>query len=364
MTRDNQHGAASKSKRIRLKDGEKVFIGADVHRKTYSIALWSSSRGLVHHWRQPADPAVLVRRLTPIRDHVERIVYEAGPTGYALVRALRAEGLPADVIVTSQMLRTTAAGAKSDRLDCRTLAEHACKDLLKPVQIPSEQQERDRQVVRLRERLARKQRLARQQIKSFLLLHGIEQPQGLGFWSDKGIDALRALKLPDELRFCLDVLINEERHAQRQVERLTNQIRRMATEDRFRERIECLRSVPGVGLLTAMTFATELVAPERFDDAGEVARMLGLAPRVRQSGDRRREGSLMKDGNQRLRTILIEATWRWISLDERGREVYRRLLKNTGESKKAIGGAARKLAIILWRLVTRMETYRPISQAA
>jgi transposase len=80
------------------------------------------------------------------------------------------------VIVTSKMLRTTVAGAKSDRLDCRTLAEHACKYLLKPGQVPTEQQERDRQLMRLRERLARKQRLARQQIKSFLLVHGIAQP--------------------------------------------------------------------------------------------------------------------------------------------------------------------------------------------
>ena len=113
-----------------------------------------------------------------------------------------------------------------------------------------------------------------------------------------------------------------------------------------------------------MMFATELIAPERFNDSGEVARMLGLAPRVRQSGDRRREGSLMKEGNDRLRTILVEAAWRWVSLDERGRQTYRRLLKNTGDAKKAIGGAARKLAIILWRLVTRLETYRPLASAA
>ena len=141
--------------------------------------------------------------------------------------------------------------------------------------------------------------LARQQIKSFLLVHGIAQPVGLNCWSDKGIDGLRSLKLDEQLRFCLDVLIEEEQHAYKQVEKVTLELKKLATEERFRERIRCLRSVPGVGLLTAMTFATELIAPERFDEAGEVARMLGLAPRVRQSGDRRREGSLMKEGNDR-----------------------------------------------------------------
>jgi transposase len=360
----SEHKVSGKGKRIRLAEGEKVFVGADVHRKTYSVAVWSASRGLIQHWTQPSEPALLARRLASIQDHVQRIVYEAGPTGYALVRTLRAAGFAADVIVTSQMLRTTAAGAKSDRLDCRTLAEHACKDLLKPVHVPSEQEEHDRQIVRLRERLARKLRLVRQQIKSFLLVHGVAQPAGLNCWSDKGIEGLRALTLPDQLRFCLDVLIDEEQHALKQVERLTLEVKKLADADRFRERVRCLRSVPGVGLLTAMTFATELIAPERFDDAGEVARTIGLAPMVRQSGDRRREGALMKDGNKRLRTILVEATWRWSSLDERGRQVYRRLLKNTGDSKKAIGGAARKLAIILWRLVTRLEAYRAIAPTA
>ena len=364
MTTNTQHGVSRKGKRIQLEEGERVFVGADVHRKTYAIALWSDRRGLIYHWTQPADPDVLVRRLEPIRIQIQRVVYEAGPTGYTLVRTLREAGFNADVIVTSQMLRTTVAGAKSDRLDCRTLAEHACKDLLKRVQVPSEQQERDRQIMRLRERLARKQRLARQQIKSFLLVHGIAQPAGLNCWSDKGIDALRALKLDAQLRFCLDVLIDEEEHASKQVEKLTLELKKLATEERFRERIRCLRSVPGVGPLTAMMFATELIAPERFNDAGEVTRMLGLAPRVRQSGERRREGSLMKEGNDRLRTILVEAAWRWVSLDDRGREVYRRLLKNTGDAKKAIGGAARKLAIILWRLVTRLETYRTLAPAA
>ena len=361
---NSEHGVSRKGKRICLADGERAFVGADVHRTTYSVAIWSARRGLIQHWTQPSDPALLVRRLEPIRAQVERVVYEAGPTGYALARKLRDAGYIADVIVTSQMLRTTAAGAKSDRLDCCRLAEHACKDLLKSVQVPTEHQERERQVLRLRERLTRKLRLARQQIKSFLLVHAIPQPAELTWWSEKGIEALRTLELAVELRFCLDVLLDEEHHARQQVERLTQEVKKLAIDERYREKMRCLRSIPGVGLITAMTFATELVAPERFENAGEVARMIGLAPRVQQSGDRRREGRLMKDGNERLRTVLVESAWRWVSLDERGRDVYRRLLKNTGDSKKAIGGAARKLAIIMWRLVTRLETYRtPVTAA-
>lgn len=346
-------------KRINVDSGENIYVGVDVHRKTYAVALWSDSRGLIKHWSQPAKARDLVTHLDRIKGNVRRVVYEAGPTGFGLARTLREAGYNADVIVTSQMLRPNNNGSKSDRLDCGKLAEHACKDLLKSVHIPSEQHEHDRQLVRLRERMARKQRLARQQIKSFLLNHGIEQPDGLKSWGEKGFEALKTLTLPTQLRYCLDVLIDDEKHARDQIAKLNGEIKKLVREDRHRQKIECLLSVPGVGTLTAITFALELVDPERFDNAGEVARTLGLAPRVYQSGDRRREGSLMKDGNERLRTILIEAAWRWVSVDARGNEVYRRLLKNTGDAKKAIGGAARKLAIILWRLATRLQMYRP-----
>ena len=60
----------------------------------------------------------------------------------------------------------------------------------------------------------------------------------------------------------------------------------------------------------------ELHDPARFRDGGQVARMIGLAPQVLQSGPTRREGRLLKSGNARLRTVLVEAAWRWVAGDE------------------------------------------------
>ena len=137
----------------------------------------------------------------------------------------------------------------------------------------------------------------------------------------------------------------------------------MATA-RHRKKVEVLRSVPGVGVVTAMTFQTELLGPQRFTQPGEVAKMIGLAPLVQESGERRREGSLIKAGNWRLRTILVEAAWRWVRQDDGAKTLYRRCVRNTGDGKKAIVAVARKLAIMLWRMVTREEMYRGRAAAA
>src|SRR5512135_3939175 len=160
---------------VRLDQGEAVHVGVDVHKATYHVALDCGSRGLLATWVQPARPEVLIERLRPIRDQVAQVVYEAGPTGFTLVRRLRAEGFSAEVIATSKLLTPVGPEAKSDRLDCRRLAMLSAKGLVHPVRVPTEQEEADRQVLRLREQLVRKARSVQQQIKAFLLQHGLAE---------------------------------------------------------------------------------------------------------------------------------------------------------------------------------------------
>jgi hypothetical protein len=94
---------------------------------------------------------------------------------------------------------------------------------------------------------------------------------------------------------------------------------------------------------------------------GEVARMLGPAPQVRESGDRRRSGRVLKSGNPRARTVLVEAAWRWVASDGGAGERYRELVGNTGSGKKAVVGMARRPGVLLWRLSTRNEPYRTLA---
>ena len=111
-------------------------------------------------------------------------------------------------------------------------------------------------------------------------------------------------------------------------------------------------------MITAMTYRTELVAPERFTDGRQVARMLGLAPQIKESGETRQGGRLLKSGNARVRTVLVEAAWRWVAGDDTAAKRYRRLVANTGSANKAIVGMARRLGILLWRLSVKGELYR------
>jgi transposase len=338
--------------------GEAVHVGVDVPKASYSVAVYSDGRGVLTTRVQPARPEVLLERLRPIREAIAQVVYEAGPTGFALARRLRAEGYSAQVIAPSKLLAPVGPEAKSDRLDCRRLARLAAKGLLHPVRVPTEPEEADRQVVRLRDQLVSKTRSVRSQIKSFPLQHGIAEPTGLGHWSKASVAVLRGLAPVPEPRSCLDLLPDELAHAREQVRRVTARLKELAETERHCGAVAVMCSVPGVGVLTAAAFRLELPEPQRFDDGGQVARMVGLAPQVRRGGETRREGGLLKSGDARLRTVLVEAAWRWVRYDEAAARRYRQLVANTGSGKKAAVAMARRLGALLWRLIVHGEPYR------
>jgi transposase len=301
----------------------------------------------------------LCHRLAPYRDRIAHVVYEAGPTGYGLVRALRKAGLCADVIAPSKTPKESSQSSKCDRLDSRKLAMYAAKGLLHAIEVPSEQEEADRQVMRVREQLMRKRRRAMQQIRSFLLQHNIVLPPGPRAWSKAWVALVEQASLSAPLRFTLDCYLADYAHFQEQVARATKEIEALSQTDRHRAIVTAMRTTPGVGLLTAMTVRTELVRPERFDNSRQVTAMQGLAPLILSSGETRREGPLMRSGNRRLRTALIECAWRWVANDPAARRRYGQLMQNTANKKKAIAAMGRRLGIILWRISLTGEPYRP-----
>lgn len=348
-----------KSKFGDVSEGDVVYVGLDVHKSSVHAA--ARINGRVVTMVMPAMPEHILATLEPLRPACRKIVYEAGPTGFGLARALEGVQWPVEVIAPGKTPKPANQGSKTDRLDCIKLAEYSEKDLLKRVAIPTEQEEADRLVGRLRNQLVKKQRRVKQQIKGLLLLHGIKEPPGLENWSLGSISALREISLRREARFALDILLDEMEHLHGLLNRVMREVRRLAKEDRHAEKCARLRTHPGVGITVAMKYLTEVFEPGRFSDPSQVASFVGLAPRISQSGDKRREGPLQKAGQGDLRSLLIQASWQWIRRDRQAMAVYLRLLRNTGRKQMAIVGMARRMAVNLWCMLTRDQDYHPLA---
>jgi transposase len=335
-----------------------IFIGVDVHKKKYVASAYSIEFGSLKTISMEAEPAVLVRVLKKCGEAIRRVVYEAGPSGYSLVRALREAGLRADVVATSSIPRPSTKKSKNDFIDSRKLAEYAAKDILEYVRVPTTKQERERAILRVRGQARKDLTRTMNRIKMFLQMYGIEEPEGLGYWSVKSVNTLRKMKLPADLRAALDSLLADYDHFKKQVSNRERALKRVMRRKHHADACDRLTSIPGVGPLTAATFLLEVYSPDRFPSAREIGQYCGLAPCENQSGDHRPDGELTDGGNRRLRHILVEAAQRWILEDPWASYRFGQYMRNTGRKQKAVVAMARKLAIVMRKLVLGGERYK------
>ncbi|HUU99099.1 MAG TPA: hypothetical protein VM487_25480 [Phycisphaerae bacterium] len=163
-----------------------------------------------------------------------------------MARALRRAGLGVQVVAPGRSPRPAARQTKSDRLDGIAPAEYAAKGLL--VAVPSETEEADRQVQRLRDQLVKKRRTVKQQIKSFLLQHGLDEPCGLTCWSLAARAARRQGALGPQLRLCLDVLLDLLEQIEAHVRAVERALRALADIERHAEAAVIARTHPGARL--------------------------------------------------------------------------------------------------------------------
>ncbi|MHC4221215.1 MAG: IS110 family RNA-guided transposase, partial [Planctomycetota bacterium] len=298
----------------------------------------------------------ILQRFSPA---IKLIVYEARPTGYSLARLLQQNELPVRIAAPSMIPRQAAPQSKTDSIDCRKLAKYAAKGMLKYVAIPTKAQEADRQLARMRQILIEKQRRVKLQIKSFLLQHGIPQPQGLSCWSGQAVEKLSKIVISKQLRYCLDLLLEQLYFIKVQVSKLEKETKECFAKKHLGKKIKLLKTHPGVGPTIAKQFATEIFKPKRFKNSTHISKYLGLAPTVKQSGQTLRDGPISKTGRPVFRSNLIEASWIWIRKDPLALKTYKRILANTGQKNKAITAMARKLAIHLWKMSCDNKPFIP-----
>lgn len=333
--------------------GIRIWVGVDVHKKSYSVAVYSET-GVLHHFVTPADNQGLVEQIKSRGINIEALVYEAGLTGFGLYRTCMAEGVPAMVVSANRIPRPATPSAKTDKIDCIALARYASIGLLKGIVVPSEEQEAARSIIRRRHAVANELAKTKTIIKSFLTCHSLREPAGLKNWSLASICELEAMPMLPDLRITLDSLL-------RQLHRLEEEKKLLEKETKAKlppKDSDVLQSVPGVGPMTSATFRAELFSPDRFERSEKLTSFIGLAPMVSDTGEKHGKAHLAPCGQGRLRSLLVEAAWTLRDREKWASDFYYGILSRGGKSQQAIIALARKLAVILWRLWLESRRYQ------
>jgi transposase len=292
-----------------------IYLGMDVHKDSIAIAvLPAGAKTPTRVERLPNELPKLKRWLDRVaRDGELRACYEASGAGYVLHRALREWGYPCEVIAPSLIPKRPGVQRKHDKYDAAELARHFRAGELTAVRIPSEAEERVRDVVRCRETFQREILKSRHYILKFLARRGLVFREGTN-WCTPHLRWLQHLTTEQSPLAPADRLVFREYHAlleyklQRRDE-LDREIERLAELPAIAPMVQRLQCFRGIALQGAMVLATEIVDWRRFKRPTQLAAYLGLVSREDSSGDRERKGSITKAGNSHCRHVLVQAAW-------------------------------------------------------
>jgi transposase len=337
-----------------------ISAGLDVDRHGSAVILLDPRSGeIVYEGRLAHDRRTWQRFLNRLPGCRITAFYEAGPMGYTLCRRLHSLGVDCRVVAPSQVPKASnLQQTKTDRRDAFTLAQLYFHPPRSFVRVPDEQEEARRQLVRLREQLLEDKQRVMRRIKSLLLNYGFDPPADSGkSWSKAWRQWLRDLDPGfEELRFTLDVMLDELDSIEQQLERINERLRQLAKHPDYREAANRLMKIPGVGPLLTMTFLLELFRPEEFASAEALAAHCGLTPCEYSSGGKQRRGHITRWGPPALRRLLVEATWIWVSKDSQAQHRFQTI--RAGKSPKvAVVGMARRLAVALWAMTVKKQEF-------
>jgi transposase len=125
-----------------------------------------------------------------------RVLYEAGPFGFALARHLEGrEKLRCIVVAPSLMPQGSGRRVKTNRRDAKELMIMGWRpgEEVRFARVPTEEEEGERQLLRLREGYVRKRNRVMEQIKS--LAYQNYRHDLLGDWGEKHMERLRRAEL-------------------------------------------------------------------------------------------------------------------------------------------------------------------------
>ena len=299
------------------------------------------------------------------------VAYEAGRDGFWIARHLIERGIEVQVMQPASIpVERKGRRAKTDRIDLdmllRTLLAWLRGEprVCAMVRVPSEEEEDLRRPGRERHKLTRERVSIENQIQSLLWLHGIYGFRPRLKKAKEKLEALRmrsGASLPRETMAQLRRLMDQQRLLSEQLAEIDAAreaelaaAAKAPDPERGQRMIRLLVAICGMGLETATQLVREVLC-RPFRDRRAVAAFVGLTGTPFQSGGMEREQGVSKNGDKRVRGLMMQLAWRWLKFQSDS-ALSRWYVARVGDAKGRIRkimavALARKLLVALWRYV-------------
>jgi transposase len=326
-------------------------IGLDVHR-SFAVAVFLDSEGLRHAGRvELTRDAVIAfgRQLRPD----DEVVIEATVNTTGIVRLLQPFAHRVVIANPLQVRAIAHAKIKTDKIDAAVLAKLHASGFLPEVWMPDETTELLRRLVAQRTQVVQQMTRIKNRLHSVLHANLIPPFEGELF-SVPGRAWLETLPLAGDERIAVRRYLADLDQRAADLEALDQALAERALRD---DRARRLMTVGGVHVTVAMGLLAAIGDIARFASPEKLVSYLGLNPSVRQSGNRAAQhGRITKHGRSHARGMLVEAAWAAARAPGPLRAFFPRIQSKRGKQVAAVA-TARKLAVLVWHLLTKQEDY-------
>ncbi|MEO5946422.1 MAG: IS110 family transposase [Chitinophagaceae bacterium] len=323
-----------------------LYVGIDVHKLKWQVAVFFEGIVLSNVSMGASAEAMIIYLRKHYVNANFHCVYECGAWGFTLCRQLWAAGMECMVVNPGDIPGTDKERkSKTDPIDARKMARHLAAGLLQCVHVPSEKSQKQRSIIRFRKKLWGDLVRAKNRLKSELKFQGIDVPVKYDnpHWSKNFMLWIEQQANKDEdLRDTVLLMLEEVKALRLLLLKTERKLRELMWSEDYKYKSELLRTIPGVGPLTAMLFLLEVGDVKRFKTFDALNRFVGFCPDSNSSGETETHTGITKRRHKTLRSALVESAWQLIRRDAAMLLQYQELKKRM-KGQKAIIRIARKL---------------------
>jgi transposase len=341
------------------------FIGVDLHKKTISlcvVVVVAGKRQVVRRRRFDCQKTEAIRAFFEEQGTFQAVV--EATANYEWFLLLIEDLADRCVLAHPKKLRVIAeCKHKSDKVDAQILAEFLAMDMIPEAYRPSPRIRQYRVLVRHRRWLQGRTTSLKCKLRDKAAHYNADIAE---LFTLKGEKHLAEIAMSRADRFQTTEMLKLLYFCQEQFENVNAELRRFAktAPGPEREARAVLTTIPEVGPVTIDIVLSELGDWRRFRNAKQVVSFAGLDPGYRESDGKGKRLSITKEGSRLLRWAMIETAWRFVGKFARWRHIFATLKKNTGSTKKAIVGVARRILCVIYAMLRDGRAYRLEAKAA
>jgi transposase len=206
-------------------------------------------------------------------------------------------------LIAPQHVKSYVQGSKHDAADASAICEAASRPRTRFVSIKSIEQQADMSVHRVRQSLIKERTAQANQIRGLLAEFGLIVPQGIAHISQRVTELIEdaSYEIPGRFRLLIQSLVLHFKYLHEQVMLFEQQIQEACKAPVARQ----LKTIPGIGPITASAFAASISDVDDFKNGRQVTAWVGLVPAQHSSGGKTKMLGISKRGDSYLRTLLV-----------------------------------------------------------